>query len=182
MTAADRGGADDCGGGATDLSEVERQVVREVNLARTRPRVYARYVVQTGIDTPAYSEAVDYLESVEPLPPLQVSECLNRSARDHVRDTGPAGRLGHVGTDGSNVGMRIARYVRRRPARAWGENISYGTTDGRAIVIGQIVDIDVAGRGHRENIYNPHYTHVGVAYGPHARYGVMCVIDFGRIR
>ena len=163
-----------------NLSVIEREVVSELNLARTQPPAYARQVARWNPGTLAHAEAVEYLNSVSPLPPLRVSECLNRSARDHVRDTGPVGQLGHAGTDGSNVGMRVARYVHGR-ATAWGENISYGSTDGRAIVVGQIVDINVLDRGHRENIFNALYTHVGVAYGPHKSYGTMCVIDFARL-
>jgi hypothetical protein len=41
-----------------------------------------------------------------------------------------------------------------------------------------IIDDGVRGRGHRRNIFNPSYNAVGAAYGPDARYGSVCSIDF----
>ena len=41
-----------------------------------------------------------------------------------------------------------------------------------------IVDDGVRGRDHRRNIFNPNYNAAGAAYGPHARYGSVCSIDF----
>jgi len=35
---------------------------------------------------------------------------------------------------------------------------------------------------HRHNILNPSYREVGIALGPHRRYGTMCVIDFAAAR
>lgn len=59
-----------------------------------------------------------------------------------------------------------------------GENISYGFNDPRQVVIQLIVDDGVRNRGHRINIFNPAFHRVGVACGPHAGYGSMCVMDF----
>lgn len=59
-----------------------------------------------------------------------------------------------------------------------GENISYGYADPRTVVMTLIVDQGVAGRGHRRNIFCHDFQVAGIACGPHARYGVMCVIDF----
>ena len=41
-----------------------------------------------------------------------------------------------------------------------------------------IIDDGVRGRGHRRNIFNANYNAAGAAYGPHARYGSVCSIDF----
>jgi uncharacterized protein YkwD len=41
-----------------------------------------------------------------------------------------------------------------------------------------IIDDGIRGRGHRRNIFNANYNAVGAAYGPHARYGSVCSIDF----
>ena len=63
-------------------------------------------------------------------------------------------------------------------AQGWAENIAYGQRSARAIVMALIVDDGVRGRGHRKNIFNPNYNVAGAAYGPHARYGSVCSIDF----
>jgi uncharacterized protein YkwD len=65
----------------------------------------------------------------------------------------------------------------QRTGRA-GENISYGYADARTIVVTLIVDQGVPDRGHRKNIFCPDFKVAGAACGPHARFGVMCVIDF----
>jgi hypothetical protein len=58
------------------------------------------------------------------------------------------------------------------------ENITYGRHGAREIVLALIVDDGVRGRGHRKNIFNPTYDVAGAAYGPHARFGSVCSIDF----
>jgi uncharacterized protein YkwD len=59
-----------------------------------------------------------------------------------------------------------------------GENISYGTNDGRDVVIQLIVDDGVPGRGHRVNIFSPDFRLAGVACGPHPTIRTVCVINF----
>jgi uncharacterized protein YkwD len=61
--------------------------------------------------------------------------------------------------------------------RSMGEAISYGAA-GLQVVIDLIVDDGVPDRGHRHAILNPIYREVGIAIGPHRRYGTMCVMDF----
>jgi uncharacterized protein YkwD len=39
-----------------------------------------------------------------------------------------------------------------------------------------LIDDGVADRGHRRNIYDASARVVGIACGPHPRYGTMCVI------
>jgi uncharacterized protein YkwD len=41
-----------------------------------------------------------------------------------------------------------------------------------------IIDDGVRGRGHRRSIFNRNYDAIGAAYGPRARYGSVCSIDF----
>ena len=92
-------------------------------------------------------------------------------------------RLGHARlwyrcseTGASDVaygGLSRPRVVAKRKA---GENISYGSA-GLQVVIDLIVDDGVPSRGHRKNILDPGFHDVGIAIGPHLRYGTMCVMD-----
>jgi uncharacterized protein YkwD len=41
-----------------------------------------------------------------------------------------------------------------------------------------IIDDGVASRGHRVNIFKKDYKVVGIAVGPHKKYGEMCAMDF----
>jgi len=158
------------------------QVQAEINLARTAPRQYAQIVAARSAGQRhsegerVVQEAVRFLEKVRPLPPLSRTGGLDACALSHVLDQGPAGARGHRGTDGSTPWKRMARFGRWSGHAA--ENIAYGQRDARAIVVALIVDDGVRDRGHRLNIFGRDFHLAGIACGPHAGYGRMCVIDF----
>lgn len=158
------------------------RVLAEINLARTQPQTYARIVEaavarqRSASSRAAAREAVRHLEKMRPLPALAASPGLSAAAAAHVADTGPRGARGHRGSGFSSPWSRMERYGRRHGTGA--ENICYGTSDPRGIVVTQLIDAGVASRGHRKNILSPAFSVAGVASGPHAGYGSMCVIDF----
>jgi hypothetical protein len=177
------------------LSKFEREVLDELNHARTHPLQYAGYLAQlsrffygrelrrpgeviliTQEGLPALEEAIAYLETVQPVAPLIPSKGLSQGAADHARDQARNGALGHTGSDDSQPWERMNRYGVWQVAAA--ENISYGDNDARGVLIQLIVDDGTPGRGHRTNIFNPDYRFVGVACGPHAQFGMMCVMDY----
>ena len=170
-------------------------VLQEINGARTNPRQYAAYLEQlrpyykgkhltkpgqvtlvTKEGAQALEEAIRFLKSTPALPPLTLSAAMSRAALDHVQEQGWNGKTGHQGKGGSTPDKRLARYG------AWqhtmGENISYGSETAREIVIDLLIDDGVPDRGHRANIFNADYRVTGIAYGPHSRYGSICVILF----
>ena len=153
--------------------EMSSQVLSEMNLARTAPQDYARLLAER---MPAadrdVSDAIRFLERTHPLTPLSSSTGLSMGAQLHVNEQGPTGAFGH----GSNPFGRMSRYGQW--VGSAGENISYGKHDARSIVCQLIVDRGVAGKGHRKNIFSSGYGVAGVAFGAHAHYGAMCVIDF----
>lgn len=183
--------------GLTDADfadSLETGVVAELNLARTQPAAYAdilrayrsqirgRYLQRGDVriilneGATAVDEAIRALESARPLPPLSLSRGLSLAAADHAADQGRTGRTGHGGSDGSTMASRIERHGTW--LRTIGENIAYGPETARDVVIQLIVDDGVPSRGHRKNIFNPDFLVVGIACGPHASYGTVCVQDF----
>lgn len=158
--------------------DLAAQIQAELNLARTAPRQYAQIVAghRRTASERAVAEAVRFLEKARPLPPLTHSDGLSASALCHVLDLGPAGARGHTGRDGSTPWKRMARFGQRSGYAA--ENISYGESDARGIVVSLIIDEGVRGRGHRLNIFGRNLFRVGIACGSHAGYGTMCVMDF----
>ncbi|MFQ5510602.1 MAG: CAP domain-containing protein [Candidatus Krumholzibacteriia bacterium] len=175
------------------LSRLEAEVVREINRVRTGPAAYAGYLedwlpyykgevrklpgrnpVRTIEGPRAVTEAVRYLRTARALHRLEPSRGMSRGARDHVRDMGPSGALGHKGFDDSTAGIRVNRYGKWN--KRIGENIAYGGDRAREIVIRLIIDDGVPGRGHRHNLFDPEFYFVGVSFGPHKTYETMCVI------
>ena len=174
---------------------MEMGIINEMNLARRDPVAYARLIedrlryydgkvlrlpgtllLRTEEGARAAEEAIRVLREQRTLGPLTPAPGMTTSARDHVRDQGPKGVVGHDGSDGSTFDDRVRRYGR------WGtsltENISYGPSTPRDVVIDLIVDDGIRDRGHRHNIFDPLAKVVGVACGRHATYGYMCVMAF----
>jgi uncharacterized protein YkwD len=169
-------------------------VIREMNLARQNPALYAtnleelrasyngRFLVlpgRTKIVTKeglhAVDDAIRFLRTTQPQQALQVSEGMSRAAADHCAEQA-GGSLGHGGRGFSNPGGRMKRYGTW--GGGWGENIAYGKTSARDIVMALIIDDGLPARKHRKNIFNPNFNYAGAGYGPHARFGSVCSIDF----
>jgi uncharacterized protein YkwD len=174
---------------------MERQVIAEMSLARTQPKRFAALLRQlrghyegnlirepgrldrrTQEGVRALDQAIAFLESAAPVGPLAWNEGLFLAARDHAWDQSRTAATGHAGSDGSSMSQRIERY------RAWvgsiAENIDYGDSEARRIIINLIVDDGVPGRGHRHNIFDRDYRVAGAAISTHRIYRSMCVIDF----
>ena len=177
------------------LSALEAGVLREMSLARTEPARYAEFLEErrqyyrgrrfkrpgeitiiTNEGVSAVDEAIEFLRRIKPVGALRPSQGMSTAAKDHVRDQGPSGGTGHRGNDGSQMSDRVKHYGR------WtgkiGENISYGRSDARDVVIQLIVDDGIRTRGHRRNMFDPEFRVVGVACGEHSGYGAMCVMTF----
>jgi hypothetical protein len=177
------------------LTGLETRILHEINLARTQPALYATYIeawiehyegnlrklpdripVQTKEGIPALREAVAFLENVDPVHALRSTRGLSYAARDHVRDMGPSGAIGHRGFDDSTSGERANRYGKW--VRKAAENIAYGSDDPREIVMRLLIDDGIASRGHRQNIFDDDFYAAGVSFGYHDQFETMTVIIF----
>jgi len=177
------------------LSDLEREVVEELNLARTHPDEYAGYLttysklfvgrelrepgeitILTEEGKSAVNEAISFLKKQKSLSLLTASPGMSKAAGDMVRMQETTNQTGHVGKDGSKFSDRLSRYG------TWGgscgENIDYGNNIARKIVMSLIVDDGVSNRGHRTSIFTPEFNRVGVACGMHQKFRYMCVIEY----
>ncbi|HEV3469293.1 MAG TPA: CAP domain-containing protein [Pyrinomonadaceae bacterium] len=177
---------------ASSYAPLEQEIVREINLARTRPAEYAAYVAQfrphykgrelrlpgkTALVTEegvgALEEAVRVLSSVKPVPALEVSQGMCSGAKALAAEQASSGATGHKGADGSFCEQRVERFG------AWaapiGENLSYGDETARERVISFLIDDGFANRNHRNRLLSPTFKVVGVACGGH-KLGAVCVI------
>jgi uncharacterized protein YkwD len=172
------------------------QVLAEINLARSQPRTYAGYIrefrklfkgryyvlpgsttrMQTSEGVAAVDEAARYLARQKPVPQLKWSDGLAAAAAELAEEQGRSGGIGHTGRQSHGIQERIERHGKWE--RTIGENIGYGPSEARAMVMQLIIDDGVRDRGHRTNTFNKDFGTAGVACGPHPEYGSMCVIDF----
>jgi uncharacterized protein YkwD len=169
-------------------------IICEINLARQNPALYATYgeALRSHFDggfvifpgeakwrmkegLGAIKEAVRFLRTIRPERPLALSPGMCRAAADHCADQA-AGRTGHRGSDQSSPDTRLSRYGSW--TGLWGENIAYGKTTARAIILALVIDDGRPARPHRKNLFNSNFNYAGVAYGPHALYGSVCTINF----
>ena len=177
------------------LSNLEQEVVSELNLARTQPKVYAKFLAEyakhydgydvrftdevtltTNEGIAAVNEAIRFLNNQKPLKKLTLDKGLCLSAKDMATMQGATSQIGHVGPDGSSPTTRLVRQG------DWDglciENIDYGNNNARRIVISMIINDGIKTRAFRKSIFEPRYRQVGVACGPHQAYDYMCVVDY----
>ena len=181
--------------GDTDFEALEKEIVKEVNLARTSPGSYASWLrgqrqyyrgtqlrrpgevpIRTQEGIAAVDEAIRFLEKQKPVGSLALSRGLSLAARYLVAPQGASGGFGHKGPDGSTPSDRIGRHGNWESVI--GENIAYGQSTARNVLAAFIVDDDVPGRGHRTNLFNTAFHVMGVDCGPHSTYGTTCAITF----
>ncbi|MBQ0050607.1 MAG: CAP domain-containing protein [Treponema sp.] len=174
------------------LFEVEKNVILEMNMARSNPKKYAEMYIQprtkrfngnlyndyfmTNEGVAVVNECIKFMNNQKPLPILNPSKGLSQAAKDHASTQCLTDQTGHTGTDGSDPFVRMKRYGTYTTA---GENIAYGTTSAREIVVQLLIDDGVKSRGHRKNIMNKSFTTSGVGYADkHKTYGSECVITY----
>jgi len=180
------------------LSNIEKDVILEMNKVRTNPKKYAELYIQpmlkyyngknysvpgqitivTREGIAAVNECITALNKANPVSILKPEQGLSLAAKDHVTDQSKTGQTGHNGSDKSTPEIRIKRYGTFGGSWTLGENITYGEATGRDIVSGLLIDDGVPSRGHRTNIMKKDFTQTGVAFGTHTQYRTMCTITY----
>ncbi|MCL1812744.1 MAG: leucine-rich repeat protein, partial [Treponema sp.] len=189
----------DTAANADYLSAIEKDVILEQNKARSDPQKYARLYIQpmlqyfggnvysapgqmartTQEGAAAVNDCIAALNRAAAVGILRPERGLSLAAKDHVADQGGTGERGHNGSDNSTPTIRMSRYgVFTGQMTGGGENIAYGPTTGRDIVVDLLVDDGVPDRGHRTNMLNNVYTQTGTGFGPHTWYGRSCTINY----
>lgn len=181
---------------ASYLTPFEKEVVYEINLFRSNPAKYANdfiaplakcykqkilyypndIPIQTTEGIAALNSCIRELKKATPQPILKPSKALSKAAKDHVKDQAKTGKTGHTGSDKSNLKERIERYGEWQVRIA--ENIAYGNSSARQVIIFLLIDDGVKNRGHRENLLHSAFKTVGISFGKHPVYSTMCVMDF----
>ena len=178
------------------LSDVEKDVILEMNKVRANPKQYAELYIKPMLNNfdgliykevgkidlrtvegkAAVEECIETLSKAVTVGALIPELGLSKAGKDHCNDQGPSGATGHTGLDGSSMLNRIKRHGAGYSAA--GENISFGNNVARDIVLQLLIDDGVLSRGHLKNIMDKDFTQTGVAIGTHATYRHMCVIVY----
>lgn len=174
------------------MDDIEKDVILEMNMARTNPVKYAELYIeprvkkfngkiyggnlQTNEGVTVVNECIKYMKAQKKLPLLYPSKGLTQAAKDHANTQCLTDQTGHTGTDGSDPFKRMNRYGSYKTA---GENISYGSKTAREIVVTLLIDDGVKSRGHRKNIMNKDFDAAGIGFAnKHKLYGCECVLDY----
>ena len=188
----------DTAANANYLTDLEKDIILEMNKARTNPKKYAELYVQpllkyfsgknysvpgritivTQEGSAAVNDCIAALSRASNAGVLRPEKGLSLAAKDHVADQGGTGQVGHNGSDKSNPEARMRRYGTFRGSWILGENIAYGNIAAREIVCSLLIDDGTPDRGHRANIMNRTYSQTGVAYGIHPQYKTICTITY----
>jgi hypothetical protein len=165
-----RGAGVDTGGAAAgpQRSALETAVLDEINRARGDPQ---HYVLKSyGFPRAQLETARTFLHAASPLAPLQLDDRLSAAAARQLADQGPRGEDNHTGSDGSTPMKRI------QDAGFWSsvtaEVIAVGEPTEGGAVAQLLVDPP-----HRDALFDHLLRSAGVACGPNARFGSMCVVD-----
>ena len=141
------------------MTPEEIEMVNEINLVRSNPSGYVKYVeqykkrMQAGNNfgsVAACNELIVELKRTPALTILQPTECLYKAAKKHGLDQKPTGTTDHVGTDGSYPWDRVRRECPHM--KDGNENVVGGPASVREAVIMLLVDEGIANRGHRRTL------------------------------
>ncbi|MFA9391085.1 MAG: CAP domain-containing protein [Prolixibacteraceae bacterium] len=178
------------------LSEVEKDVILELNKVRFNPAVYAelsmkwmevyysgdllkipgKEVYKTNEGKAALLECIEELKKASPAPILKPSKGMTKACELLVYDQSSTGKTGHRGSGNSTPSDRAANFGQFMGNYA--ENIHYGDCEATFVVISLLIDDGVKSRGHRKNILDKSFNYTGVAIGDHKEYGQLCVNTF----
>ena len=149
---------------------LEPEILSEINRVRTDPQGYARWLeeqqqyydgiwlnlpgekaVRTNKGRKALSEAIAFLKTQQPLPPLSISEQTAATAISKLEDFATANNI---------------------------QYISYGRVTAKGIVMGLVVDDLFPDRRRRNSLLNPDVENTGVVCKPDPRYARVCAIAY----
>jgi uncharacterized protein YkwD len=144
--------------------------------ARTTITTGGKTTFVTAEGPKALDQAIAFLRSTPPLPPLTVSRGMSLGSKDHVKEQESTGVIGHQGRDGSRPGDRVNRYGRWQGTIS--ENISYGIDSARWMTMALIIDDGLPDRGHRKNMFDAQANLIGVACSDRVAGQLLCVTTF----
>jgi len=150
------------------IKPIESDMVKEINLMRSNPKGYVKYIKQYAADRirvwgqgPSrlyMDELINELNALGPLSQLETNQCIYTTARDHGESQKHLGDIQHRGLDGLGSDSRLRKncgYLQEG-----GENLVAGKSKVRDAVIVLLIDEGISTRGHRKTLLNPNWRYV----------------------
>jgi len=154
--------------GSTAMTNMELTMVDEINLMRSNPSGYVRYVeayvadqkANDGwpIDQSVVNELIRDLRKSPVLSNLQPLSCVYTAAQKHGEDLRKIGSVEHQGSDGSWPWDRVLNAC--SSLTDGNENLVGGPESVREAVIILLIDEGIPGRGHRVTMMRPDWKYV----------------------
>lgn len=158
----------------TDLTEVEKEAVMYINLARMYPKKFIEIEVkkyqppnQAYVnlleDSPYIESLIDELNELEPTAPYVYDEDLQEFASCFAAEQGASGYMGHK--------------RKKCAAGNYAECCAYDMATGKHIAMQLLIDHDIPSLGHRINCLNPKYSKIGIGVADHSKATICAVLD-----
>lgn len=163
----------DTGKDIADLSEVEKDAILYINLARLYPQKFLENELNDYTGTEKYGaylknssykkSLVKELKTRKPIKALQFEKSLYDYAKCFAKESGETGAVTHK---------------RRKCADGnFAECCSYGMETGRDIAMQWLIDDKTPDLGHRINCLNKDYSMIGISWHSHKKYSYCAVAD-----
>lgn len=157
-----------------DLTEVEKEAVMYINLARMYPKKFVEIEVkkyqppnQAYVnlleDSPYIESLIDELNELEPTAPYVYDEDLQEFASCFAAEQGASGYMGHK--------------RKKCAAGNYAECCAYDMATGKHIAMQLLIDHDIPSLGHRINCLNPKYSKIGIGVADHSKATICAVLD-----
>ena len=157
-----------------DLSNIEKEVILYINLARLFPLKFAKIEVLQYFgpekygaylkDSPYKESLLSDLKTTKPMNALIYNEELRELAICFALEQGASGYMGH---DRKKCGGFYNA-----------ECISYDMETGKDIAMQLLVDHEVPSLGHRQACLDSELTKVGIGFSTHKKVSFCAVLDF----
>ncbi|MES1216380.1 MAG: CAP domain-containing protein [Bacteroidota bacterium] len=164
----------DTAGDISYLTEIEKDAIQYINLARLYPQLFITYELENYMGVASAGEnlknssfkksLIKQLKTQKPAAALQFDKGLYDLADCFAKESGDKGLVTHK---------------RKRCSYGYsGECCCYGVDTGKDIAIEWLIDDKVDDLGHRVNCLNKDYSFIGLAFHSHKKYRFCAVADF----
>jgi|GEM_PF-337967 hypothetical protein len=165
-----------------ELSDTEKRMVFYINLARMDGKRFAKEIIPLYVHyNPYVNMESEYFRSLlrelvllEELPPFLVHPLLNRLAKEKAISLKNETHISHSGSD-----ERFDK-IFKAGGLAAGENIQAGDEDPLNVVMSLLVDEGVSDYGHRRNLLDSYFSHIGLSHGSQRIYDYITIMEFAK--